>query len=234
MDPSRRLGFYTERKVLRRPDFTFQIYMPNKNFCIAPRRFLPLVILTLLAGLSACQIFPTPTSQVEIQDTLSPEELGSLPAEFVSIQGQSIRQWAISAEASSEYAVPEWAAEQATGSPNTQRCGDYQTAWATAGSDSVDWLTLKFPLPVHVVAINIIQSFNPDQVVKVELIGPFERATEVFVQEPRQVDQSCPYTLSIPVDRTEGRFDTIRITLDQSVLGLGWNQIDAVELVGEP
>lgn len=208
--------------------------MPNKHFHFRPRLFLPLVILALITGLSACQLFPTATSQADVQDTLSPDELESLPAEFVSIQGQSIRQWAITAEASSEYAVPEWAAEKTTGSPDTPRCGDYQTAWATAGSDTTDWLTLKFPVAVHVVAINIIQSFNPDQVVKVELIGPFERATEIFVQEPHQVDQPCPYTLSIPVDRTEGRFDSIRITLDQSVLGLGWNQIDAVELVGEP
>jgi autotransporter translocation and assembly factor TamB len=66
------------------------------------------------------------------------------------------------------------------------------------------------------------------------LIGPFERATEVFVQEPHQVDQPCPYTLSIPVELTEDSFDSVRITLDQSILGLGWNQIDAVELVGEP
>jgi len=208
--------------------------MPKKHFHFEPWLFLSLVILVWAAGLSACQLFPTPTSQAEVQDTLSPDELESLPAEFVSIQGQSIRQWAISAEASSTYADPEWAAEQATGSPNTPRCGDYQTAWATTGSDATDWLTLKFPLAVHVVAINIIQSFNPDQVVKVELVGPFERATEVYVQEPHQVDQPCPYTLSIPVERTEGRFDSIRITLDQSVLGLGWNQIDAVELVGEP
>lgn len=204
------------------------------DFRVTMRGIHVVLIAVLLVGLSACQLFPTPTSQVEVQETLSPDELQSLPAEFVSIQGQTIRQWAISAEASSEYAVPEWAAEQATGSPDTERCGDYQTAWATAGSDTVDWLTLKFPLAVHVVAINIIQSFNPDQVFKVELIGPFERATVVYEQDPHQVDQPCPYTLSIPVDRTEGRFDSVRITLDQSVLGLGWNQIDAVELVGEP
>lgn len=184
--------------------------------------------------LSSCALFPAPTVTAEVEATRSPEELQSLPAEFVSVQGQSIRQWAVSAEASSSFADPEWAAEQATGSPNTPRCGDYQTAWATAGSDSVATITLKFPLAVHVTAVNIIQSFNPDQVTTVELIGPFERASIIYDQKPQQVDQPCPYTLAIPVERTEGRFDTIRVTLDQSVLGLGWNEIDAVELVGEP
>ena len=54
-----------------------------------------------------------------------------------------------------------------------------------------------------------------------------------MMSEPFQVDQPCPYTLSIPIEKTEGRFNKVRITVDQSVLGLGWNQIDAVELVGE-
>ncbi len=198
------------------------------------KRVWILATVVMVVGLSGCQLFPTPTSPAEVPDTLSPEELQNLPTEFVSIQGQSIRQWANAAEATSEYAVPEWAAEQATGSPDTQRCGDYQTAWASAASDTEDKLTLKFPVAVHVTAINILQSFNPDQVVEVELVGPYERASVVFQQDPKQVDQPCPYTLSIPVERTEGRFDSIRITLDQSDLGLGRTQIDAVELVGEP
>jgi hypothetical protein len=193
-----------------------------------------LLSICLTATLASCQLFLAPTSTIEVQDTLSLEDLENLPEEFVRIQGQSIRQWAIEAEASSEYAVPEWSAEQATGSPNTQRCGDYQTAWATAASDSEETLTLKFPIAVHVTAVNIIQTFNPDQVAKIELIGPFERATEVYIQDPNQVDQPCPYTLGIPIERTEGRYDSIRITVNQEILGLGWNQIDAVELVGEP
>lgn len=191
--------------------------------------FLPIIL-----GLASCQLFQTSSEDGGIQDTLSPLELQELPPEFVSIQGQQIRQWAVEAEASSSYADPEWSPEQATGAPDTRRCGDYQTAWATAGGDSYEWLALKFPIAVHVTAINILQSFNPDQVVKVELQGAFDRTFEVYVGEPNQVDQPCPYTLTIPVEKTEGRFDSVRITVDQRVLGLGWNQIDAVELVGEP
>lgn len=190
--------------------------------------------LVFAFGLAGCQLFQTSEDRGEILDTISPSELESLPTELVSIQGQQIRQWAVEAEASSNYADPEWDAAQATGAPDTLRCGDYQTAWATAGSDSIEWLVVKFPLAVHVTAVNIVQSFNPDQVLKVELIGPLDRSFEVYSQQPNQVDQPCPYTLPISIEKTEGRFDTVRITLDQSVLGLGWNQIDAVELVGEP
>ncbi|MFC1996557.1 hypothetical protein ACFLXI_02980 [Chloroflexota bacterium] len=149
------------------------------------------------------------------------------------MQTGQLRQWATDAEASSEFADPEWSALQATGAPDTPRCGDYQTAWATAGSDTVETLVLSYTLSVHVTGVNIIQSFNPNQVIQVELVGIFDRAATIFEGQPMQVDQPCPYTLSIPVNRTQGGYNKVRITVDQSVLGLGWNQIDAVELIGE-
>jgi hypothetical protein len=174
-------------------------------------------------------------TSAEAEATSAEAEATATNAEGIPIVREGeIRQWAVEAEASSAYANPEWAASQATGAPDTQRCGDYQTAWATAGSDSTGWLEVRFPIAVHVTSVNIVQSFNPNQVVKVELVSAFDRTIEIYNQPPIQVDQTCPYTLSIPVEKTEGQFDTIRITLDQSVLGLGWNQVDAVELVGVP
>jgi hypothetical protein len=199
------------------------------------KTLIPFVIgVMLFLGISACQGYPKPLETSEFEETLDPNILENVPPEFVLIQGQQIRQWAIHAEASSEFANPEWAAEQVIGAPDTDRCGDYQTAWATAGSDSKEYIEVKFPLAVHVTAVNIIQSFNPSQVVKVELIGALDRSIEIYNQPPTQVDQPCPYTLQIPIEKTSGRFDALRISIDQSKLGLGWNQIDAVELVGEP
>ena len=149
------------------------------------------------------------------------------------LQKGQVRQWAMGAEASSEFADPEWAAAQATGAPDTPRCGDYQTAWATASSDTIGTLVLSYDVSVYVTGVNIVQSFNPNQITLVELVGVFDRAIVVFVSQPIQVYQPCPYTLSIPIDKTEGRFNKVRITVNQSVLGLGWNQIDAVELIGD-
>jgi hypothetical protein len=150
------------------------------------------------------------------------------------LQEGQIRQWAAGAEASSEFSNDEWSALQAVGAPDTPRCGDYQTAWATAGSDTVETLVLTYTLSVRVTGINVIQSFNPNQVIQVDLVGAFGRTVPVYEAEPVQVDQPCPYTLVIPIEKTEGRYDRIQITVDQSVLGLGWNQIDAVELIGDP
>ncbi len=122
---------------------------------------------------------------------------------------------------------------QVLGAPDTRRCGDYQTAWAPAGSDEISWVEVKFDIPVFVTAVNVIQTFNPNQVVLVELVGDFDQNLEIYNADPVQVDQPCPYTLPIEVEKTTNRYDTVRIYIDQSVLGLGWNEIDAVELVGE-
>jgi len=168
---------------------------------------------------------------VTLSATPTEESTDDLPPE-IALQG-AIRQWAVTAEASTSYADPEWAAEQANGVPDTSRCGDYQTAWASSGSDSVDWLELQFEMPVFVTGVNIVQTFNPNQVAKVELLGEFGRSITIYEQEPTQVDQPCPYTLSIAVDKTSQTYNTVRITVDQSVLGLGWNEIDAVQLVGD-
>ncbi len=81
-------------------------------------------------------------------------------------------QWAVSAEASSEFSSPEWSAAQALGIPDSPGCGDYQFAWASAASDSVDTLVLEYPTLVYPLEIVVYESFNPDQVVKVEVMDP--------------------------------------------------------------
>jgi hypothetical protein len=185
--------------------------------------YLLLSLMVIVAGLVACEpdIEPVP-----VITTIT-------NADGPLVEGGQIRQWAAGATASSEFSDPEWAANQASGAPDTQRCGDYQTAWATAASDTIETLVLTYTLSVHVSGINIVQSFNPNQVVQVELLGVFDRGIAVYEGQPVQVDQPCPFILSIPIEKTEEQFNKVRVTIDQSVLGLGWNQIDAVELVGD-
>jgi hypothetical protein len=202
------------------------------------RNIKPIFILfiLLILVLPACSPSRVPTGdEPETVSCISIDEaIGSdTSPESTPVQDNIKKQWAFEAEASSEYANPEWSASQATGAYDTTRCGDYQTAWATAGSDSEEWLELKFPVAVYVTGVDIYQSFNPDQVVKVELIAPLDQAEIIYTGVPTQVDQPCPCVLQVRSDKTEERYDTVRITIDQSVLGLGWNQIDAVQLIGE-
>nr|HID13832.1 hypothetical protein [Anaerolineae bacterium] len=142
------------------------------------------------------------------------------------------RQWATDAVASSQYSDLDWSALQATGKPNTAECGDYETAWASEDSDTVEWLIVYYKTLVYATELNIIQTYNPDQVVQVDLIDLNGDFVTVYTQEPHVVERPCPYILTIEVEQTDFLVQGVRITIDQSVLGLGWNEIDAVELVG--
>lgn len=185
---------------------------------------------SLVPLLSACAVSPLPASDEALTPTpTQPSETDLPPAEP---DAETIVQWAQEAEASSSFSEPAWSAQQATGQPDTFRCGDLQTAWASAAPDSVAWLLLQYQEAVHVTGVNIHQTFNPNQVVKVELVDDFGDSLVIYDQPPVPVDQPCPYVLSIEIDRTEQRYGAVRITVDQSSLGLGWNEIDAVELVG--
>jgi len=146
----------------------------------------------------------------------------------------SIRQWAAEAEASSEYGSSDWKAGQAVGEPNTPICGDYGTAWAAAGSNTVEWINLYVQVPIVPTEIHIIESYNPDQVVRVDLIDMQGGFVPVYTAQPQIVENPCPHALSIPVTQRDILAQGVRITIDQSVLGLGWNEIDAVEIVGVP
>jgi len=157
------------------------------------------------------------------------------PATAAALEEDQLFLWAESAQASSEFSAPEWSAERATGEPDAPGCGDYQFAWASAASDSIETLTLTYGEPVVPTGIRIHQSYHPDQVVKIEVFNP---GTDLYVtvleKRPEQVDRPCPYILQVDVQGVDFKTDRVRITVDQSVLGLGWNEIDAVQLVGKP
>jgi hypothetical protein len=167
----------------------------------------------------------------------APEETGlpSLPDEPPATSDQLVRSWASAAEATSEYGSSDWTAMQAVGAPDTPNCGDYGSAWAASSSNTIESITLYYyDAPVVPTEINIIQTYNPSQVVLVEVLdasGNYE--TVVYESQPEATDE-CPYTLSIPVTDIDYLVMGVRITIDQAVLGLGWNEIDAVELVGYP
>lgn len=182
------------------------------------------IIIVLAGCLTGCG---TSTEQLVASPTEAAKSEVVLPA------GGVISQWGSSAESGSEFASPEWSASQAIGSPDAPGCGDYQFAWASAASDSIETLEVSFLRPVYPLEIQIHESFNPDQVVKVEVFNPDTGAYYTVLQKnPLQVDRPCPFVLEIIVEGIVFKTDKIRITVDQSQLGLGWNEIDAVQLIG--
>jgi hypothetical protein len=148
-------------------------------------------------------------------------------------QPGEIRQWAASATASSEYGNPDWAASHATGAPDVTACGDDANAWASSNDATVEWLELTYTTPVKPYQINIHQTYNPGQIVKVELFSTDGQTVyQAYAATPTKVD-TCPQVLTLSLDGSNlTQVNRIRITVDQSVLGVGWAEIDAVELVG--
>jgi hypothetical protein len=167
-------------------------------------------------------------AEVDFLEDLEDEETEEPPVS----EGELIRQWGISAEASSQYGVDFWSAQQATGEPDTPICGDEVTAWASLSSSGVDWIEITYETPVIPTEINIYQTDNPDQVVQVEILDQNGGYTTVYQAEPAiWSGDDCPYILTVPVEDFSEPTISVRIHIDQSESGM-WNEIDAVELVG--
>jgi len=147
--------------------------------------------------------------------------------------GDGTRQWAARATASSQYGADSWSASQATGAPDTPECGDLTTAWATAAANGVDWLRLEYDTPVTPKRIEIHQTYNPGAINQVEVTIPGGGVTHIVYQaSPAPVEQ-CPFVLIIPIDNLDVKVGEVIVYLDQTN-HTGWNEIDAVELIGVP
>jgi hypothetical protein len=146
----------------------------------------------------------------------------------------TISQWAVSASATSEYGSDGWSATQATGEPDTDDCGDFGTAWASATSTGEDAITLFYEQAVIPTQINIYQTYNPGAISRVEL---FNSDTEVVLAVKKSNDKpgktDCPGVFTLDIEATDQAVNGVILYLDQSVTG-DWNEIDAVELVGVP
>lgn len=197
------------------------------------KNWMLIVFLLFAAFLGGCS-FPRAEGGTPVGlpvATALPEETLSLQESYPSLN--LISQWGKEAQASSQFADPEWSASQVTGRPDSPGCGDYQFSWASAASDSIETLEVSYRTPVYPLQITIYESFNPDQVVKVEVYNEDTGGYFTVLQKnPTPVDRPCPFQLVIPVAGMAFKTSLIRITVDQSQLGLGWNEIDAVELVG--
>lgn len=151
--------------------------------------------------------------------------------------GEAMRVWASAAQASSEDYEHGAYAMQAAGEPDTLACGSNGTAWGPESADSgyEEIVLYYYDVPLVPTQVNIVMSYNPSQVVRVELLDAYGAHPDVVIYEGQpQRAPTCPYTLSIPVTGIDYPVMGIRLVVDQSVLGSGRAEIDAVELVGVP
>jgi len=124
-----------------------------------------------------------------------------------------------------------WGPEQATGAPDTHQAGDIPTAWASLRPDGgIEWLRTDFAKPTNVSEVRIRETFNPGAVSKVAAI--LEDGKERVLWEGRDPTTEAPAYFTVRVDLDDIVSKSIKIYLDTG-RKRGWNEIDAVELVGK-
>jgi hypothetical protein len=146
-----------------------------------------------------------------------------------------IEQWATGATFSSSYYSD---GDQALlGPQDVFRCGGYSgRTWASEGDNTVEWFEVTFDTPVVPSQIEIYEAayYSSGQIVKVELLDVNGTYHEIYTDTPEALNE-CPskVTIYFGEEFTE-KVNAVKVTVDQSVLGVGNAYIDAVSLVGTP
>jgi hypothetical protein len=121
-----------------------------------------------------------------------------------------------------------WGPEQLTGPPDTDKAGDIQTAWASREPDAgSEWLWVDFERPTPLAEVRIRETFNPGAISKVTAVV---NGQEVLLWEGTAAGGQAPRDFVVPV-RENISAGSVVVHLDTSRVE-GWNEIDAVELVG--
>jgi len=138
-------------------------------------------------------------------------------------------QWAVSATASSEYTSSSWSAYQATGKPNVTGCEDSENAWASLGSNTVEWLEVQIGEAMFPAGIRIHENYGASSITSIEVKDDQGTYHKVYTGTP--VHLSCPSIRTIPVTGVAVKVKAIRLSIDQRVLN-NWNEVDAIGLLG--
>lgn len=153
-------------------------------------------------------------------------------APTLALQGlQEVRQYAAAAKADSERGNLDWGAIQAVGAPNTTTCGDSRSAWSNVQANGQGTLTLYYIQLVKPTAVRIYETYNPGFITRV-VITDNEGQEHIIHEAPPALSFQCPFVRILLIDKADYAANSITITVDQSTSVGGWNQIDAVELIG--
>lgn len=122
-----------------------------------------------------------------------------------------------------------WSPEQATGAPDTHERGDNPTAWAPLEPNSgIQWLELEYSQAVEVAEVKVRQTFNPGAICKITALNAAGQETKIW--EGKEHVGEAPTEAAFTAN-SQVRTDRIKVYLDTQRVA-GWNEIDAVELIG--
>jgi hypothetical protein len=142
-------------------------------------------------------------------------------------------EWAIQATASSTYndaqGTASYSANQATGAPNVDKYADDGAAWTSKTADGgIEWLDLKYPKPVYATEVRVRESCGSGAVIKVEVFD--EKGAAHAIWQGNDPTKDLNYLMA-KFPKTAFKTDHVKVTLATNVVP-GWNEIDAVQLVG--
>jgi hypothetical protein len=142
-------------------------------------------------------------------------------------------QWATDAKASSTFndakGNTSYSANQATGEPNVQTYSTTPQAWSSKTPDSgIEWLELTFAKPVRANAVRVRESSGSGALIKIEVFD--EKGAAHTVWTGADSTKELNYLIA-EFPKTAFMTNRVKLTLATNVVG-GWNQIDAVQLVG--
>ena len=125
-----------------------------------------------------------------------------------------------------------WGHEQAAGNPDTAAAGDIPSAWASKAADGgEEWIKLDYDRFVELDKVSVVESHNPGAISKV--VAVLSNGNEAVIWEG-QMDPSAQDELVVsdfPVTE-DLRARSVKVYLDTARVR-GWNEIDAVQLVGK-
>lgn len=142
-------------------------------------------------------------------------------------------QWASQAKSSSALndaqANASFAPNQAAGPANVERYGNSGFAWSPKMPDGgIEWLELNYAKPVHATAVRVRESYGSGAIIKVELFD--EQGTAHAVWTGTDPTTELNY-FAVEFPKTSYKTGRVKLTLATNIVN-GWNQIDAVQLVG--
>lgn len=152
-------------------------------------------------------------------------KVATLSFSLASVEKQKIEHWTGGDKRN-------WGHEQAAGSPDTTAAGDISSAWASKAPDGgEEWIKLDYDRFVELDKVSVVESHNPGAISKV--VAVLSDGNEAVIWEG-QMDSSTQDELvasDFPVTE-DLRARSVKVYMDTARVP-GWNEIDAVQLVGK-
>ena len=125
--------------------------------------------------------------------------------------------------------APGWSVLQVIGPPDTMSDGDQQTAWAPAQPDGgEEWLVTEFAQPVEVAQVVVRETCGPGCITRITSVTDAGAEVTLWQGEPPKNASPSNTVFAVSPGVTTGR---VKVYLDTKRVP-GWNEIDAVQLVG--